>query len=626
MQFKIVGGAFSYGANTVLECVNFEIKDKEKIAVVGRNGCGKTTLLKLISGEISLDRNDGIKDNYIINSGVKSIGWLKQTAFQDDSITLIEEIRKVYAPIIEIKARMDELSLLLETSSDEEKIKEFAALQERFNTLGGYYFEKEYETVIKKFGFTNEDKLKPLSDFSGGQRTKIAFIKLLLSKPDILLLDEPTNHLDVESIEWLEEYIRAYEKSVVIVSHDRMFLDNTVNIVYEIEYGETYRYVGNYTDFVRQKKELRAKQRKDYEFQQKEIARLQAIIERFKNKPTKVAMTRSKLKAIEHMVKLDAPENADTKTFHIDFQPEQKSFKDTLSVRDLKIGYDKVLSTVNVNILRGERVGIIGANGLGKSTFLKTVTSGIPAIGGEFSFGSNVTVGYFDQQISQSASSKTVLDDFWDEFPSLSETEARRALGAFLFTGDDVFHEVSSLSGGERVRLTLCKVLRRKPNFLILDEPTNHMDIIGKETLEDMLLSYEGTVLFVSHDRYFIQKIATSLLVFEKNEVKYYKYGYEQYLKEMAQASIGAPTTAQSEKKEKKTYTTPGKEKAKLERRIKKLEEQISASEEKITKIKEQLADPEIFTDYIKLDELQKQLEAEEENQLLLLEEWDKII
>ena len=626
MQFKIVGGAFSYGANTVLECVNFEIKDKEKIAVVGRNGCGKSTLLKLISGEISLDRNDGIKDCYIINSGIKSIGWLKQTAFQDDSITLLEEIRKVYAPIIEIKARMDELSLLLETSSDDEKIKEFAALQERFNTLGGYYFEKEYETVIKKFGFTNEDKLKPLSDFSGGQRTKIAFIKLLLSKPDILLLDEPTNHLDVESIEWLEEYIRAYEKSVVIVSHDRMFLDKTVNIVYEIEYGETYRYVGNYTDFVRQKKELRAKQRKDYEVQQKEIARLQAIIERFKNKPTKVAMTRSKLKAIEHMVKLDAPENADTKTFHIDFQPEQKSFRDTLTVKDLKIGYDKVLSTVNVNILRGERVGIIGANGLGKSTFLRTVTSTIPALGGEFCFGSNVTVGYFDQQISENASNKTVLDDFWDEFPSLSETQARRALGAFLFTGDDVFQEVSSLSGGERVRLTLCKVLRRKPNFLILDEPTNHMDIIGKETLEDMLLSYEGTVLFVSHDRYFIQKIATSLLVFEKDEVKYYKYGYEQYLKEMAESSAALPTTAPTEKKEKKTYTTPGKEKAKLERRIKKLEEQIAASEDRLTKIKEQLADPEIFTDYVKLDELQKELEAEEENQLLLLEEWDKII
>lgn len=625
MQFKICDGSVSFGANTVLENINFEIKPKEKIAVVGRNGCGKTTLLKVVSGEIELDRNDAFHSAQIIRSDIKSIGYLKQIAFDDNGISLIDEVRKVYAPIISIKERMDELALMLETSDDEIKIKEYSALQEKFNMLGGYYFEKEYETVIKKFGFDDDDKYRPLSSFSGGQLTKIAFIKLLLSKPDILLLDEPTNHLDVKSIEWLEDYINGYEKAVVIVSHDRMFLDKTVNTVYEIEYGETHRYVGNYTDFIKQKKELRQKQQKDYDYQQKEIARLEAIIERFKNKPTKVAMTRSKLKAIEHMVKISAPENEDRRTFHIDFQPDTKSYKDVLSVNNLGIGYDRILSTVNFKVERGERVGIIGGNGLGKSTLLKTIVSQIPALCGEFSFGSNVTVGYFDQQTTHIKSEKTVLDDFWDEFPNLTETAARKALGAFLFTEDDVFQNVSKLSGGERVRLTLCKILRRKPNFLILDEPTNHMDIIGKETLEEILTNYEGTVLFVSHDRYFIKKIATSLLVFENDAVKFYQYGYEQYLKDNTKPVPSIEPTIKSNKT-KKTYTTPLKEQAKKERRIKKLENEMAECEKNIALIKEQFENPDNTADYLILEELQNKLDQEEAKLLLLLEEWDTLI
>ncbi|MEE1197784.1 MAG: ABC-F type ribosomal protection protein [Acutalibacteraceae bacterium] len=625
MQFKICDGSVSFGANTVLENINFEIKPKEKIAVVGRNGCGKTTLLKVVSGEIELDRNDAFHSTQIIRSDIKSIGYLKQIAFDDNSVSLIDEVRKVYAPIISIKERMDELALLLETSEDEIKIKEYSALQEKFNMLGGYYFEKEYETVIKKFGFDDDDKYRPLSSFSGGQLTKIAFIKLLLSKPDILLLDEPTNHLDVESIEWLEDYINGYEKAVVIVSHDRMFLDKTVNTVYEIEYGETHRYVGNYTDFIKQKKEIRQKQQKDYDYQQKEIARLEAIIERFKNKPTKVAMTRSKLKAIEHMVKINAPENEDRRTFHIDFQPDTKSYKNVLSVNNLGIGYDRILSTVNFKVERGERVGIIGGNGLGKSTLLKTIVAQIPALCGDFSFGSNVTVGYFDQQTTHIKSDKTVLDDFWDEFPDLTETAARKALGAFLFTEDDVFQNVSKLSGGERVRLTLCKILRRKPNFLILDEPTNHMDIIGKETLEEILTNYEGTVLFVSHDRYFIKKIATSLLVFENDAVKFYQYGYEQYLKDNTKPVTSIEPTIKSNKT-KKTYTTPLKEQAKKERRIKKLENEMAECEKNIALIKEQFENPDNTADYLILEELQNKLDQEEAKLLLLLEEWDTLI
>ncbi len=624
MQFKICDGAVSFGADTVLECINFEIKPNDKIAVVGRNGCGKTTLLKVISGEYSLDNNGDNSDGYIIKSDIDSIGYLKQTAFEDDGVSLIDEIRKIYEPIIKIKDRLTELSLLLEMSEDDKLIKEYSALQESFNMQGGYYFEKEYETVIKKFGFSDSDKYRPLSDFSGGQRTKIAFIKLLLSKPDILLLDEPTNHLDVESIEWLEEYVKNYPKAVVIVSHDRMFLDKTVNTVYEIEYGSTNRYVGNYSDFVKQKAINRAKQQRDYEYQQKEIARLNAIITRFKNKPTKVAMTRSKLKAIEHMVKIEAPESEDKRTFHIDFAPETKSFKDALIVRDLSIGYDTPLSTVNLTVERGEKLGIIGGNGLGKSTFLKTLVGKIPAISGMYKFGNGVTLGYFDQQTTHLSSDKTVLEDFWDEFPNLSETECRRALGAFLFTQDNVFNKLSVLSGGERVRLTLCKILRRKPNFLILDEPTNHMDIIGKETLEELLSEYEGTLVFVSHDRYFIRKLSTSLLSFENDGVTHYRYGYEQYLKEK-QVTTKSPDIIKPYKKEKKSYTTPGKEKAKRERRIAQLEKLINESEKIIESINLELSNPENFTDYAKLEKLQKELLAEEEHQLLLLEEWDSI-
>ena len=624
MQYKISNGAVSFGANTVLECVNFEIKDKQKIAVVGRNGCGKTTLLKVISGEIELDRDD-TDGGAIISAGIKSIGYLKQTAFDDESITLVEEIRKVYRPIINLKNRIDELSLMLETDHSDEKIKEYSALQEQFNLLGGYYFEKEYETAIRKFGFTESEKLKPLSDFSGGQRTKIAFIKLLLSKPDILLLDEPTNHLDINSIEWLEDYIKNYEKSVVIVSHDRMFLDKTVDTVYEIEYGETHCYPGNYTFFTQQKKILHEKQQKDYEYQQKEIARLRQIVDRFKNKPTKVAMTRSKLKAIEHMVLIEKPENSDNKTFHANFQPETKSFKEVLSVKDLAIGYDKPLSVVNVNVMRGERLGIIGGNGLGKSTFLKTITGQIPALSGTYKLGSNVTVGYFDQQISQNSSSKTVLEDFWDNFPTLSETQARTALGAFLFTGDDVQKKVSQLSGGERVRLTLCKILKTKPNLLILDEPTNHMDIIGKETLEEMLLKYEGTLIFVSHDRYFTQKLANSLLVFENASVQYYMYGYEQYLNE-ASSKAEVIKSTQGEKRAKKSYTTPGKEQAKKERRIKKLEEQIALLEADTAAVQAELNNPENALDYKKLEELQNTLNAKENELFEVMTEWDTLI
>lgn len=661
MLYQINNGAVELGAELILKNINFEIRNTEKIAVVGRNGCGKTTLLKLIAGEVDLLKRDSDEDIFIAKSGNPEIGYLKQMAFDDYTITVDEEIRKVFRPILAMQERMEYLlsvmnggdaSDVLSAAADggaaddnlhEREIREYTRLREEFEDIGGYYYEKEYETMLRQFGFTQSDKQKPLNEFSGGQLTKLAFIKLLLSKPDILLLDEPTNHLDITTIEWLEDYLKSYKKAVVIVSHDRMFLDKIVDVVYEIEYRTIKRYPGNYTKFMETKRANFEKQKKDYELQQKEIARLEMIVEKYKNTPSKVAMTRSKLKQIEHMEKIEAPDRFDTRTFHANFTPKRETGKEVLHVRNLEIGYDKVLSTVNMEQRRKQRIGIIGGNGLGKSTFLKTLVGVIPALGGEFSFGHQVDVGYFDQQMAQYSSKKTVLDEFWDEYPTLDRTEVRSSLGAFMFTQDDVFKTVDMLSGGEKVRLALCKIFKTKPNFLLLDEPTNHMDIVGKESLEAMLKDFPGSVLFVSHDRYFIKQIAEALLVFEGGTVTYLPYGYEEYLERKngtyaasvdqkiyaaAEASALAAKNGEKEpeavqvQKGKESYEL-GKERSRLEKKLKKLEEQIEELEAAIETKKEDLLRPEYASSYSKLGEISGEIEELESKLLEVMEEWE---
>ena len=529
MLYQISNGAVAFGDDVILHSIDFEIRNTEKIAIVGRNGCGKTTLLKLISGEVEMEKLDSDESAFIAKAGNPEIGYLKQIAFDDPDVTLEQEVRKCFVKMDERKAELARAAAELEHDYSDEKVARYTAMEEAFKDDGGYYYEKEYEVMIRKFGFSDDERKKPIRDFSGGQQTKIAFIKLLLSKPDILLLDEPTNHLDVTTIEWLEGYLKSYPKAVVVVSHDRMFLDNVVDVVYEIEYGTARRYPGNYTNFIARKKENYDKQMKDHIAQQKEIERLQRMVTRFKGKPTKTSMAQSKQKAIDRMVIIEAPDKYDNKTFHANFQPEKETGNDVLYTSELAIGYDHPLSVVSLDLKRGEKLGILGGNGLGKSTFLKTIVGKIPALSGEYRFGTNVQIGYFDQQMAMYTSNKTVLDDFWDEYPNLTETEARNALGAFLFSGEDVFKNVNMLSGGEKVRLALCKILKTRPNVLVLDEPTNHMDIVGKETLESMLKDYKGTLIFVSHDRYFVKKVATQLLVFEDGTTNLYQFGYEQY-------------------------------------------------------------------------------------------------
>ena len=674
MLYQISNGAVAFGDDVILHSIDFEIRNTEKIAIVGRNGCGKTTLLKLISGEVEMEKLDSDESAFIAKAGNPEIGYLKQIAFDDPDVTLEQEVRKCFVKMDERNAELARAAAELEHDYSDEKVARYTAMEEAFKDDGGYYYEKEYEVMIRKFGFSDDERKKPIRDFSGGQQTKIAFIKLLLSKPDILLLDEPTNHLDVTTIEWLEGYLKSYPKAVVVVSHDRMFLDNVVDVVYEIEYGTARRYPGNYTNFIACKKENYDKQMKDHIAQQKEIERLQRMVTRFKGKPTKTSMAQSKQKAIDRMVIIEAPDKYDNKTFHANFQPEKETGNDVLYTSELAIGYDHPLSVVSLDLKRGEKLGILGGNGLGKSTFLKTIVGKIPALSGEYRFGTNVQIGYFDQQMAMYTSNKTVLDDFWDEYPNLTETEARNALGAFLFSGDDVFKNVNMLSGGEKVRLALCKILKTRPNVLVLDEPTNHMDIVGKETLESMLKDYKGTLIFVSHDRYFVKKVATQLLVFEDGTTNLYQFGYEQYQEKLdreasesknvyrgnaifggaisqngssqtgsdanrstsqtaAAGNVGESTNANSAAQAGgmavsstgKAYYNPGKERSKIQKKVKKAEEDLAVKEAKLDELKAELMKPEYQSSYSKLTEIQNEIDALEEEILIDMEAWEEL-
>lgn len=634
MRYQIRHAIVKYAADLILEDVNFEIHDSEKIAVIGRNGCGKTTLLKLISGEISMSNPDSDEECGITMAGTQRIGYLKQISFEDGEITVEQEILKVFEPVFACERRMQELSELLKQTSDSKLLNEYASLQAKMEALRGYSYRQDIDTIFQRFGFALSDLHRPIGTLSGGQQTKIAFVKLLLSRPDIMLLDEPTNHLDMPTIEWLEGYLKTYNKAVVIVSHDRMFLDRVIDVTYEIEYHKIKRYKGNYTAFLKLKEEAMEKQEKDYEEQQAEIKRLTEWIEKWKNTPTKVSATRSKRKAIEHMVLIEKPRRFDTKAFQGQFVPRITSYTEVLSVKGLKIGYDSVLSKVSFQMNRGDRIAVIGENGIGKSTLLKTLVGVIDKLGGTFSFGTGVEWQYFDQQaaVAESANpKKTVLEDFWDEYPTLKEVEVRNALGSFLFSQDDVYKELGQLSGGEKVRLALCKLFKHQPNLLILDEPTNHMDLVGKVALEKMLKAYTGTVLFVSHDRYFIREIATGILSFEEEQVKFYPMGYEDYLEHKGRAiptkdtttAMNPPKRAEptlSDVFDKKTYYNPGKILSRLKQQLAKYEKMLDESEQHLAELQMEQMNPDLASDYQKLTELEEAIEKEQKNQESLLE------
>lgn len=535
MLYQIKDGTVSAGGQTILSHIDFYIKEKEKIAVVGKNGAGKTTLLRLLAGELTLDRDDrrgnggqcsenkaktvgennkGRKNNSRNSAGITTsrnitIGMLRQADKSDQDKT-IEEI-------------------LLESCPDKDTFS-----KERFD------YEMEYDRLFTGFGFEKEQKSRTLGSFSGGEQTKISLIKLLLEKPDLLLLDEPTNHLDMKTVEWLEDYLMSYPKAVIIVSHDRAFLDAVATGVYELENGALHRYAGNYTQYRQQKLKNLHIQRKAYERQQAEIAHNNELIEKFKHKPKKAAFARSRKTMLARMQHIEKPIEDEAHIFTGNIEPQFPGGKWVYEAKELKIGYDdRALLELSLRIRRGQKIAVIGDNGIGKSTFLKTVAGLIPPIKGTSQLGNNLLVGYFDQQSTLIDSEKTVRDHFHELFPALVEKDLRKTLGMYLFGGANASKRISSLSGGEKSRLVLAELLTGRPNLMILDEPTNHMDIPAKETLESAFKAYTGTMLFVSHDRYFIKQVADAILVFEKDKVMYYPFGYDHYISRLKASQDG---------------------------------------------------------------------------------------
>lgn len=623
MQINVSNVSVEYDGTPVIYQADFVVHENEKIALIGRNGCGKTTLLKVLTGEVEYQKGEDDAPYGIFMSGNPVIGFLKQTSNDDTTKTMFDEIMDAYSNLLKIEKDIQSALDALQTDSCEQNVKRYSRLCEQFEREGGYIYKKEYLTAVKKFGFSNEDIKKRLCEFSGGQRTKIALLKLLLSKPDVLLLDEPTNHLDLEAIEWLENYLCAYKKSCVIVSHDRMFLDKIVNVVYEIEYGETKRYQGNYTSFMAQKQMAYDKALKDSMMRKKEIERLTALVERFRYKANKAAMAQAKLKQIERIGEIGTPSNFDTATFRSNFQPERETVEKAVVLDKLVFGYEKPLGEVNTVIKRGEKVGIIGQNGCGKSTLVKTIVHKLKPLGGSATFGLHAQVGYFDQTSTQSFSTLSVLEDFQNEFPMLSNTEARSALGAFMLTGDDVFKRICDLSGGEKVRLALCKILRKKPNILILDEPTNHMDIIGKETLERLLANYQGTVITVSHDRYFINRVCNRLIVFGGGKVELFDGKYSDYEARKSADDTEGDFAKVIEQKKKEKPVSQSKEKARRAHRMSFLEEKMNALNNQIYSLENTMQnDKSVYSDYTKIAEIESQISSLKTKLVPLEEEW----
>lgn len=600
MYYKISNGSITLGSNTILENINICVKDNDKIGIVGRNGCGKTTLLKAITNEYTL--SSGYDNLKIESSNDFKIGYIKQNITDNLNIKMIDYIKQSYSDILEIENKLNSLEQKLSSSYSEQILNKYNDLQNEYIYKGGNTYKKEYEIALKRFGFTDIDKEKLLNEFSGGQLTKLSLIRLLLSKPDLLILDEPTNHLDINSIEWLENYLKNYKKSIILVSHDRMFLDYICNVIYEIEYGELKRYVGNYSSFIKQKEQDYKKQLKDYEYQQKEIKRLQYIADRFRYKPTKAKMAMSKLKQIEKLVKIDKPNKSNTKSFKINLKTEENSYRDVLKVKNLSIGYDKELCKLSFNLEKKDKLGIIGENGIGKSTLIKTITGLIPSLSGKYIYGDRVSIGYFSQNFENLDNSNTVYEEIDKTYHNMTPNEIRTLLGSFEFTKEDVFKKISDLSGGEKVKLSLCKILNNKPNLLILDEPTNHLDIISKDTIEKILTNYNGTIIMISHDRYLINNVCNKLLVFENNETKLYNYGYKEYLEKR---KVDIPILKEENKKEKNKIIKSSVDNIS---KLNKIMKEIELLDSDIKKLNNKLLEKEVYMNVAKAKEIEQEI------------------
>lgn len=613
MYFKVVNGAIEKEAKTILEEINMEIKEKDHVAIVGRNGAGKTTLLSALIDNSLFREGVGEEKFQISKVGRMEVGFLKQNISYTENDTLESYILDIYKDILEIEEKINELEKKISGGDAlESDMVKYSELYSYYQNIGGYDYKKEYLTALTKNGFLEKDLSRKISSFSGGEQTKINFVRLLLSKPDLLLLDEPTNHLDIEAILWLEDYLKNYPKAFVLVSHDRTFINRVANKIYEIEYGMMDLYVGNYDYFLEEKSRRYYALVKSYEKQQKEIQRLQRIVERFRYKPSKASMAMSKLHQIERMNLIDKPKKENTATFHVKFQDFVESGRTVMNINHLKYGYQNILGEVNLTIEKGRRIGIVGANGTGKSTFLKTIMGSVPSISGSVELGYHTKVAYFDQQFKSLNNNLTVYEEFSLSFPEMNELEKRSCLASFLFFEEDIHKKIEVLSGGEKVRLQLCKVIYSKANFLILDEPTNHLDIYSKEKLEEILRAYPGTILFVSHDRYFIKKLADAIIDFDDHNT-YYDYGYEDYLEKRKEKELSTPVLEKvTMKKDKKKHINHSEA---LDKKIRELEKQIDEAKAKLFL-------EEVYSDPGKYRELEEEIERLEDELNACLIKW----
>lgn len=622
-----------YSGTPILENVQFEVKKGERIAVVGRNGAGKSTLLKMIADEIDFDSGEIHKPQSVI------LGYFAQSSHVNSNDTIYNEMLSVFAETIKLKGQLEELSLKMaeEDPSSEQYlriIEQYQNLNHRFELMSGYTYESEINNILNRFKFNEIGFDQKISNLSGGQKTRLALAKLLLQKPDVLILDEPTNHLDIDTIEWLEGYLKKYSGAVVIVSHDRYFIDQIATTVYEIEYRKCTKYKGNYSDYIDQKAVSYASLMKQYEKQQKEISKMEDFISRNIVRASTTKRAQSRRKLLDKMERIEIPKIND-KSIGITFEIDRRSGNDVLKVEDLTVGYpDQIISDhLDFQINRLDRVALIGPNGIGKSTILKTVAGDLPKLGGEVYYGKSLDMGYFDQEQANLTSNNTVLNEVWNYFPTRLEKDIRTLLGNLLFTGDDVFKTVNQLSGGEKVRLTLCKLMLQKNNFLLLDEPTNHLDIDSKEMLELSLEDYEGTVFFISHDRYFIDKIATRILEVTPHGVVSYLGNYSDYMEKKQQlAELEAAKLAE----ESNTTTTNNvtdyqkqKEQRRLEqqrkRQLEDIESKIAAYEEELEYKKAELFQEEVYLDTQKSAQVQARIEELEELIMESMETWEEL-
>jgi ATP-binding cassette subfamily F protein 3 len=609
----------NYGIDVILENVSFTVQENDKIGIVGTNGAGKSTLLKIITGKLDRDKGD-----IFIGKNIR-LGYMSQDFDFDSENTVWEEMLSVFESLIETEKSLRELELKISHMADaqdndtmESLLKAYANLQEEYKNNNGFGYISQIKGVLKGLGFSSEDYDKKIHNLSGGQKTRMALGKVLLQNFDILLLDEPTNYLDIESVEWLEEYLKNLRSAILIVSHDRYFLDMVTNRTFEVENKTLTEYDGNYSKYVEKKQQQRELQLKSYAEQQKEIARQEAIIARFRqyNREKSIRQAESRERALEKIEKIDKPDTL-PKSINIVFEPEIRSGNDVLHIEDLSKSYDRLLfRNLNMEIKRGSRVALLGPNGIGKTTLLKIITGAVKADTGYVKLGTNVKVGYYDQEQESLNYDNTIVDEIWDEYPHLSQTELRTKLAAFLFQGEEVFKEIKNLSGGERSRIALLKLMLSKANFLLMDEPTNHLDILSKEVLENTLSNYTGTILLISHDRYFLNKVATHIIELTQDGcVQYFgNYSYYQYKKNQQKNSETELQTAEEEPATavKNEWIRQKEEKAnqrKQQKRLETVEAEIESSERRIKEIDMLLETPEIFSDHVKCQELHDEYE-----------------